>query len=366
MATATAELTDRFIVRPAARRAVPQLISLSGTSGSGKTFSGLLLAAGLAGPKGRVGMIDAENGRGEIYADDPDIRAALADGYEYTQISAPYHPRRYTAAIKAQEDAGVTVCIIDSTSHEWEGEGGCCDIAENNKLRGMPNWAMAKLAHKRFLGYCLSSQMHIIFCLRAREKVKIQKDANGKEQILPIGIQPVAEKSFVFEMLLSLQFEESTHFASPIKVPKMLTDMFPGGRLITKADGERIRIWNETGAAVDANELLRKRSTAAALGGMKEYMAFFGTLTPGQKKLLVDSVHAENKLAAERADMESAASDGISDQIGNLQDLAEFPDPMSHEAGTPVKVNGKIYISNSGQTAWVEYERETHGQPTAV
>jgi len=344
MATAT---IPEFKIETAVRKAVPLLISLSGTSGSGKTFSGLLLAAGIAGDTGRVGMIDTENGRGSLYADDPDIRAALPGGYDRMDFYAPFSPERYTAAINAMEKAGVTVCIIDSTTHEWEGEGGCCDIAENNKLKGMPNWAKAKLAHKKFMAHCLSSPMHIIFCLRAREKVKITPDS----KVIPIGIQPVAEKSFVFEQLLSLQFDEATHKASPIKVPKMLS-LFSEPRLISKADGERIRKWNESGRPIESDELLQKRSASVALGGTAAYAEFFEGLSAKEKRMLAATVHSNNKALAQRADEEAAASEGVNYQIGNLQDLDDFPDPMSYEPGTPVKVKGSVYVSNSDRSGW--------------
>ena len=35
---------------------------------------------------------------------------------------------------------------------------------------------------------------------------------------------------------------------------------------------------------------------------MTQYMAFFSGLTPPSKKILIDSVHAENKNVAEKAD----------------------------------------------------------------
>ena len=286
----------------AIREEVPLLISLSGTSGSGKTFSGLLLAAGLAGPNGRVGMIDAENKRGSLYADDPLIMKALPQGYERSDIFAPFTPKSYIAQLVDAERAGITVCLIDSTSHEWEGEGGCCDIAEDHKLRGMPNWALAKREHKRFSLYCQSSKMHIIFCLRARDKVKILKDANGKEQIVPQGIQPIAEKNFVFEMLLSLGFDEATHHAYGIKVPGMLAPFFPGNQLLTEEHGEKIWQWNQTGAKADGFELVKKRAQAAAQSGVASYQAFFGSLTAVQKRSLVDTIHGELKLAAEQSD----------------------------------------------------------------
>lgn len=285
----------------AVRRASPMLISLAGVSGSGKTYSSLTLGAGLAGSDGRVGFIDTENGRGSMYADSPGILSALPNGYEILPLEPDYSPDRYIECIVEAEKTGINVLIIDSATHEWEGIGGCCEIAETQKLRGMPNWAKAKMLHKRFINHCLSTNMHIIFCLRAREKVKVVKGANGKEEIIPIGIQPIAEKNFVFEQTVSLQIDEATHFANPIKVPEPLAHLFPGGKLLTKEDGARIRLWNETGSALDPHEQLAKRSRVAAEEGTKTYQEFWSSLTNAQRKALA-SVHGANKQTAENAD----------------------------------------------------------------
>jgi hypothetical protein len=295
-----------FQFRKAVRKAVPMLLSVSGVSGSGKTYSSLLLAAGLAGPKGRVGFIDTENGRGEMYADSPGIVAALPNGYEYSRLDPPFTPQQYIAALGAAEEAGVTVAVLDSGSHEWEGIGGCCEIAENNKLRGMPNWSMAKMAHKRFMNHLLCTNMHIILCLRAREKVKMveveRRDGKKTTEVVPIGIQPIAEKNFVFEMLVSLRVEEESHFAVPVKVPEPLVALFPGGKMLTKADGERIRQWNETGSAADSSDRLRNRARVAADEGVEAYKAFFGSITAADRKSL-QPIHEEMKYMAEQADM---------------------------------------------------------------
>jgi hypothetical protein len=309
--------------RKASRKAVPMLISIASVSGGGKTYSALLLAAGIAGPNGRVGFIDTENGRGEMYADSPGIRKALPNGYEYARFDPPFSPERYVEHISAAERAGITVCVVDSQTHEWEGIGGCCEIAEKNPLGRMPNWSKAKMAHKRFMNHCLSTNMHLIFCLRARDKVKVFKKGDlivtgtqlpgenypvaEKDTILSLGLQPITEKGFVFEMLLSLQLDERTHHAYAIKVPEPLTPLFPGHKLLTKEDGERIRQWNDTGAAQGEGEQLRKRARAAAEEGMEIYRAFFGRLSPAERRSIGDTAHAENKSIAERADRESAA-----------------------------------------------------------
>lgn len=292
----------------AVRRSVPLLISISSVSGGGKTYSALLLASGIAGPNGKVGFLDTENGRGTMYADSPGIVKALPDGYVYSRLDPPFSPERYVAKIQAAEKAGINVLVVDSVTHEWEGIGGCTEIAEKNKLRGMPNWSKAKMEHKRFMNQCLSTNMHLIFCIRAREKTKIVKDANGKETFVPIGVQPVTEKNFVFEMLVSLMLEEQAHFAVPIKVPEPLVQFFPGGKMVTQSDGLHIRQWNDTGRPAAQNEHLIKRSRAAAEQGMAAYTEYFKGLTPVQKKALADSVHEENKKIAAQADAEAQAA----------------------------------------------------------
>lgn len=290
--------------RKAVRQAVPMLIGLSGPSGSGKTFSGLLLAAGIAGDKGRVAMIDTENGRGAMYADSPTIVNYLPQGYEYARLDPPFPPKTYTDAIDAAEKAGITVCLVDSASHEWDGIGGCEEIAEEKAIKGQPNWKVAKKLHKRFMMRCLASSMHIIFCLRAREKVQYVKTAQGKTEIVPIGIQPICEKNFMYEMLVSMRVEEETHYAIPVKVPEPLVHLFPKATLITKALGIRIRQWNETGSPLPEFEQITKLARVAAEQGVDVYKEFYAELTPKQKQHLRNTTHDENKQIATAADAE--------------------------------------------------------------
>jgi hypothetical protein len=331
--------------KKASRKAVPMLMSISSVSGGGKTYSALLIAAGLAGD-GRVGFIDTENGRGEMYADSPGIVKALPKGYEYIRFDQPYTPERYIEYVQAAEQAGIAVCVIDSGTHEWEGIGGCAEIADKFKLGGMPNWAKAKMAHKRLVNHLLSSPMHIILCLRARDKVKMLKRGDAmiinagqetsdapiadKDIVIQLGLQPVCEKNLVFEMLLSLQLDERTHFATPIKVPEPLQPLFTGKRLLTKEDGQRIRQWNSTGAALAEGEQLDKRAAAAADEGMEAYKAFFAGLSPSQKKLIR---HEEHKATATKADKERV-----------VPEVDRLPDAIELSIGTKVRHGGKVLV----------------------
>lgn len=335
--------------RKAARRATPMLIGISSVSGGGKTFSALLIAAGLAGPKGRVLMIDTENGRGEMYSDSPGILKALPDGFEYVRFDPPFSPERYTEYIRFAEQSGITVAVVDSFTHEWEGIGGCTEIAEKNPLGRMPNWSKAKMAHKRMLNHLLTSSMHVILCIRAREKVKIFKRGDlmvtnaaaveqeaqvaEKDTVVSLGLQPITEKNAVFELTVSLQLDERTHHAVPIKVPEPLLPFFPGGRLLTKQDGEAIARWNSGGKTVEDIEQLMKRATTAAHDGVAAYRAFFAALTPEQRKLLKPQSEAM-KLIAESADRESADA---------IEEVDALPDAVEFSVGALVKCAGKIH-----------------------
>lgn len=277
-------------VRVAQRKAIPALIAIAGTTGSGKTYSALLVASGLAGPQGKVGFVDTEKGRGEMYTDEKMIMEALpGNQYHVVSLDPPFTPARYLQAIAALQQAGCNTIVIDSMTHEWEGEGGCIDIADNNKLGGTPNWAKAKSEHKKFMNTLLSLPVHVVCCLRAREKTKPEKhviDGKTKTVFVEYGMQPIQEKSFMFEMTFSVLLEATTHYPQPIKPPPpTLANIFPHDKLLNKEVGERIRIWAAGGASTDVKAReLKTKLTNFAYDGKEALDAAWAQLTPGLQK----------------------------------------------------------------------------------
>lgn len=334
--------------RKAKRKATPMLISIASVTGGGKTFTALLLARGIAGKEGRVVMIDAENGRGEIYTTSEPIIEAYKDHdggmYDYIRLDPPFSPERYTEYLRAAEQAGYTVAIVDSGSHEWEGIGGVSEAAENdeNSKKGkFGRWADPKKRHRRFVNFLLTSKMHIIFCLRAQGKLTQIKKGDPiilgagdvlqsapraeKDLIIDRGMQPIAEKGFAYEMLLSFLLEERTHFAVPIKVPEPLKHIVTGGRLITRADGEAIQRWNSDAPAIDNLERVRQRARTAAEDGMAAYSDFWQGISKDERKALAED-HVTNKAVAEKVDAADTAD------IPTYAD-DEIPDAMSQSVG---------------------------------
>lgn len=266
-------------IRPAKRGESKAIIGIAGVSGSGKTYTALQIARGMVNKPSEIGFLDTENKRGSLYADILDGPFMIGDLYP------PFSPNRYREATKEFQDAGVKVLVIDSVSHEWEGEGGCDDIA-NIKMgkSGMPNWIMAKREHKAFMNTLLQSNMNIICCLRAREKTDFK---NPKEPV-SLGIQPVCEKNFMFEMTASLLMENEGKSQKFLKMPEFLRSAFGNGQgYIGQEAGKKIIDWINTGEKEDP-EITRIKSEMlmACEFGLAGVIAIWNTITPAQKKKL--------------------------------------------------------------------------------
>ena len=252
-------MSDTIIIEESRRAGARLVIGLAGPSGEGKTYTALLLAYGLANCDARkVGLLDAENKRGSLYSD------ILPGGARFRRgdLYAPFSPERYIDGIEAFQAAGVEVLVIDSVTHEWEGPGGCEEIAEKNAGK-VANWKLAKKLHKQFVNKLLLCDMHVICCIRAREKTSFKNPAKPES----LGIQPICEKNFMFEMTASLMMEEKGKRQKGLKVPaELLPILGRGTGYIGIEDGKALRAWVD-GAGADPLEPLRNRLRLAASDG---------------------------------------------------------------------------------------------------
>lgn len=242
-------------IREAERAGARLFIALAGVSGSGKTFTALQLAYGLAnGNAKKVGLLDTENRRGSLYADAIKNKDGQVQKFLIGDLYPPFSPQRYVDAILEFQKAGVEVLVIDSGSHEWEGEGGCEDIAHAGSPKN-PRWNDAKREHKRFMNTALQADMHIILCLRAREKVKLVK-RDGKTEYEPQGVLPITEKNVMFECTASMMLWDGGKSRDVMKCPEDLAAIFgkAGGisqGYLTPKHGLALRKWVEGGAKLD-------------------------------------------------------------------------------------------------------------------
>lgn len=238
-----------FIIRKAERKQAKLRIGVSGPSGSGKTYSGLLLARGLVSSWDKVGLIDTENGSGELYSH-------LGD-YNVITLEAPFTPERYIEAIKAFEQAGIEALVIDSTSHEWEGTGGCLDIVD--KLGGKyQDWGKVTPRHNAFIQAMLQCDMHIITTTRRKQDYEMTKGSDGKVKVEKMGLKEVQRDGFEYELTLALNIDVR-HNAS---ASKDRTGLFMDKPefIISEKTGEELKAWAESGKSVDPNLKAKKQS----------------------------------------------------------------------------------------------------------
>ena len=276
---------------------------LIGPPGSGKTYTALEVGRGLVGPKGRIGFLDTETGRGRLYSD--------VTAYDYAELTPPFSPNRMINAIDAFEQHGVDCLIIDSASHEWEGVGGCHDMAEATKKQGLLKWAVPKAQHKRFVGRLLAARMHVITTLRAREKFTQTRDPEtGRDMIVNSGYHEVQERNFIFEQTVSVLLLGGGR-KIVTKCPAPLVAAF--GPVGTESDGwlnvatgEFMAAWVAGGTPIDhAWEATRREAMEAAERGTEAYRSFFNMLTKvDQQRLLPD--HPNLKSIAQQIDEDRA------------------------------------------------------------
>lgn len=243
-----------FSFRPALRENVALLIGLAGGTGSGKTYTAMRLATGIAGDK-PFAVIDTEAGRAKHYADQ--FR------FDHLDLVPPFRPHAYKDAIIAAEKAGYPVILVDSMSHEHAGEGGLLDWhdEELTKMAGqdwkkreacnLAGWIQPKHAHKQMVNALLQVRTHVILCFRAEPKIEAVRGADGKMTYRPKqtltgldGWVPVCEKNLPFELTASfLLVAERPGVPKPIKLQEQHKALFPLDRPITEASGRDLAAW---------------------------------------------------------------------------------------------------------------------------
>jgi nucleoside-triphosphatase THEP1 len=174
-------------------------LALTGPSGSGKTYSALTMAFGIFGKDAKVCVIDTEHGSAELYSD-------KFPEYYVSQFSPPYAPEAYIKRIKEAEAFGADVIIIDSISHEWNGQGGCLEQVDtvtktSNSKNSYTSWKDVTPKHQAFVDAILASKCHIIATMRAKQEYALV-EKNGKKVPEKIGLAPIQREGMDYEFTL--------------------------------------------------------------------------------------------------------------------------------------------------------------------
>lgn len=259
-----------FTFRPGLRENVGLILGLMGASGSGKTYTAMELATGMIdvlAPGKAFAVLDTEARRALHYADQ--FR------FDHADLRPPFEPRAYADAIKAADDTGYPVILVDSASHEHAGEGGILDMqeAEFARLGGreavkMSSWIRPKGEHRKMVSRLLQVRAHLILCFRAEEKIEMVKGESGKmevrKKVTATGIDgwvPICEKNLPYELTASfLLLASRPGIPHPIKLQAQHRHLFALDQPITRESGRHLAEWARGGITEHAATIAQERT----------------------------------------------------------------------------------------------------------
>lgn len=225
-------------LRQSDRKKTKIKLALEGCSGSGKTYSGLLLSFGITNDWSKIAVIDTENGSSNLYSN--------LGTYNVLSLQAPFSPERYIEAITVCENAGIEVIFIDSLSHCWE-----YLLEYHASLQGNSYTAWGKITPRlnSLIQKILQSECHILTSLRTKQDY-VLNEKNGKMIPEKVGLKAIMRDGIDFEFTIVLDLDIK-HYS---KAGKDRTGLFMGKpEFIISADtGKRILQWCNSGTSVES------------------------------------------------------------------------------------------------------------------
>lgn len=197
------------LFQPAVKSQIKARVALDGPTGSGKTWTALKWATVLAGPDGakrrddglaRISFVDTERRSASLYA--PHFT------FDVANFSPPYDVARLIETLNAAEAAGYAVCVIDSWSHFWEGEGGVLDEVDAAAKRSgggnsFAGWKHGTPLQRHMVDVILGLDMHVIVTMRSKMEYILTeyqgKDGKTRSRPEKVGMAPVQRAGVEYE-----------------------------------------------------------------------------------------------------------------------------------------------------------------------
>lgn len=305
-------------------------IGLSGGSGTGKTYTALLMARGIAetvtGRKGApIGYVDTENRRALHY------KTAFPEmcHYDFTALDdrgdlVGFGPERWIAVIDAAEAAELPVLILDSFSHAWEGVGGVLDLhattldrltrGDDSKkdARSQLAWAEVKPRYRRLIDRIVRAKTNIIICTRAKPVMQSGFGGNAKNarktktRREDVPWDPASDGDLMFEMTTMVILDPSAPGCPvhQIKVADQFKALLDPRRPMGADTGRAMAEWAKGQGDAQKQKAILDAAREQARAG-SDAMRVWWKDNP-EKAAVARSILAELKDLAEAADRDAA------------------------------------------------------------
>jgi hypothetical protein len=191
-------------------------MALYGPAGSGKTFSALLVAEGLASHTGkRVAFVDTEHGS-NFYTQHVEQRRIHPAAFDIDVL----YSRSITetiAAVRGLDDNTHGVLVIDSISHLWDAAMAAYN-GKKTKAGTIPlhAWGAIKRPYKELMHLLLTSPVHLLIC--GRQGIDYGEDEESGE-LKSLGFKLRAEGETAYEPDVLLRLETHRPSKKGLAVP---------------------------------------------------------------------------------------------------------------------------------------------------
>jgi hypothetical protein len=178
--------------RTATKEQAKARIALTGPTGSGKTYTALVIGTRLAD---RVAVIDTEHGSASKYADE--------FTFDTLQFST-FEPTALVDALAVAAHGGYEVVIIDSLSHFWSGAGGMLEQVDNAARRAgagnsFAGWKDVRPMERAMIEALLAYPGHVIVTMRTKTDYVVETDERGRKVPRKIGLKPEQREGIEYE-----------------------------------------------------------------------------------------------------------------------------------------------------------------------
>uniref|UniRef100_UPI004047AD00 AAA family ATPase n=1 Tax=Yoonia sp. TaxID=2212373 RepID=UPI004047AD00 len=313
-------------------------IGLSGGSGTGKTYSALLLARGLAKGMtgvagGPIGFVDTENRRALHYKRDfPEMLHFDMSAVDENGKMVGFPPERWIEVIDAAEQAGVSVLVVDSFSHAWEGVNGVLDLQaqELDRLTGGDDskknqrsqlaWASVKPRYRRLIDRIVRAKCNIVICTRAKPVMQAKNASTGWKEVnardtktrrADVPWDPASDGDLMFEMTAMMILDPAAPGCPvyQIKCADQFKNLFDPTRPMGPEIGEKMAEWAKGGGSSADEKLLMDKARDIARGGKSKFTQWWNSDAGKLARPILRPITSQLAEIAEKADTDAASND---------------------------------------------------------
>ncbi|GAA0733912.1 ATP-binding protein [Dactylosporangium roseum] len=201
-------------------------IALTGPTGSGKTYTALIVAGEIGQ---RVALIDTERGSASKYADE-----FTFDTLQLTR----FEPSALIDALAVAAHAGYDALIVDSFSHFWSGTGGILEQVDHAAKRAgggnsFAGWKEARPMERAMIDALLAYPGHVIVTMRAKTEYVVDSDERGRKVPRKVGLKPDQRDGIEYEFDIVGELDQENTLVVAKSRAKSLSGMVihePDGR----------------------------------------------------------------------------------------------------------------------------------------